>query len=308
MKKIILKEKNILVTGARGFVGSNLIKKLTAMGANVYGLSHSSRGKNILKGDILDFEKISKIVKEKKISICFHLAGEALVEAGQEKPYDTFMVNMQGTLNILEIGRIYDLERIIIASSSHVYGKNKVPYFESYTPRPSRPYETSKACTDLIAKSYADTFNLPVLIPRFVNIYGPGDLNFDRLIPKTIRNILKGFSPTMWGGEAVRDYLYIDDAVKAYISLAMVDIEKVGDNRIFNFGSNNTISVKNLIYKIIDLSGTHIKIEKTVERREAEIKSQYVSSKKAVRLLNWTPEISLDEGLKRTIAWYREFL
>lgn len=308
MKNVTLKGKNILITGARGFVGNNLMQHLGQLGAHVYGISHSSESKNVIKANILDYAKVSSIVKDKKITICFHLAGEALVEAGQERPYDTFKTNIEGTLNILEIARVYGLERIVIASSSHVYGKNRVPYFEGYTPRPSRPYETSKACMDLIAKSYADTFDLPVLIPRFVNIYGPGDLNFHRLIPKTIRNILEGNNPTMWGGDAVRDYLYIDDAIQAYVALATIAIAKVGNNRIFNFGSNNTISVKELIGKIIALAGSDVEINRVDDKREAEIKSQYVSFKKANRLLHWQPKTSLDKGLEKTIIWYKEFL
>jgi CDP-glucose 4,6-dehydratase len=227
MKKTNLKGTNILVTGARGFVGQNLVKRLEELGAHVFGISHTSGSKNIIKASVLEYDKIHRLIKNKKISLCFHLAGEALVEAGQQHPYDTFKTNIEGTLNILEIARVEKMDRVIVASSSHVYGKNKVPYFEGYTPRPSRPYETSKACTDLIAKSYADTFNLPVLIPRFVNIYGPGDRNFNRLIPRTIQTILTNVSPTMWGGDAMRDYLYIDDAINAYIALATVDIIKV---------------------------------------------------------------------------------
>jgi len=308
MKDITVKGKNILVTGVRGFVGNNLMQRLGQLGAHVYGISHSSESKNIIKANILDYTKVNSIVKDKKITICFHLAGEALVEAGQERPYDTFKTNIEGTLNMLEIGRVHGLERIVIASSSHVYGKNRVPYFEGYTPRPSRPYETSKACMDLIAKSYADTFNLPVLIPRFVNIYGPGDLNFHRLIPKTIRNILEGKDPTMWGGDAIRDYLYIDDAIEAYVALGTIGIAKVGTNRIFNFGSNNTISVKELIGKIIALAGSDVEINRVDDKREAEIKSQYVSFKKANRLLHWQPKTNLDNGLGKTISWYKEFL
>lgn len=307
MKGISLKKKNILITGATGFVGGSLMKRLEQLGASVYGVSRKSKAKNIFTISVLDYEKIKQLVQKKDISICFHLAGEALVEAGQDRPYDTFKTNIEGTLNMLEIARSQKFEKIIIASSSHVYGRNKVPYFEGYMPRPSRPYETSKACMDLVAKSYADTFNLPVLIPRFVNIYGPGDMNLSRLIPRTIKSILNGSNPKMWGGDAVRDYLYIDDAIDAYISLVTVAIKKVGNNRIFNFGSNNTISVKNLIDKIIAITGKDMKIEKIINKREAEIKSQYVSFKKANRLLHWSPRIELDEGLTNTIAWYKKF-
>src|SRR5581483_4622374 len=176
--RMLLSDKRILITGVTGFIGVKLDEKLRSLGASVFGISKSKSTKNILKADITNFSAIDKFIKAKKIQICIHLAGESLVESGQDNPFSVFRVNIDGTLNILEIARRNKLERIIIPSSSHVYGQNKVPYLEEYVPRPSRPYETSKTCTDLIAQSYADTFQLPVLIPRFVNIFGPGDLHF----------------------------------------------------------------------------------------------------------------------------------
>lgn len=301
--------KRVLITGITGFVGKALVKRLKLQGANVFGISRFIKSdRRNLKADILDYSAINKFIKDSKIDICFHLASASLVEEGQSNPYQTFKVNVEGTLNILEIARNNNLEKIIIASTSHVYGKNRVPYFESYTPKPTRPYETSKACTDIIAQSYSKSFDLPVLIPRFVNIYGPGDLNFQRLIPKTIKSVLGNSEPKMWGGQAVRDYLFIDDAINAYILLATADINKIGENRVFNFGGSNIISVEDLIGKIIFLSGKDFKIEKAGIKREGEIASQYVSSKKASRLLGWKPEINLDEGLSKTIAWYSKFL
>src|SRR5579859_7141660 len=213
MTKSIFKNKNILITGITGFIGSHLKKRLEELGANVYGISRSAEKKNIFKANIIDLSAIDKIFKKKNIAMCFHLAAESLVELGQSDPYQTFKINTLGTLNILEAARNNNIEKLIIASTSHVYGNSKLPFREIYQPKPSRPYETSKTCTDLLAQSYADTFNLPVLIPRFINIYGPGDLHTNRLIPKTINSILHDQSPTMWGGSAVRDYLYIDDAI-----------------------------------------------------------------------------------------------
>jgi CDP-glucose 4,6-dehydratase len=256
--------------------------------------------------DILDFKKINDYIKKNKIDICIHLAGESIVEKGQSDPYSTFRINIDGTLNVLEAARNNKLDRIIIASSSHVYGKNRVPYYEGYTPRPSRPYETSKACVDLIAQSYADTYNLPVLIPRFVNIYGPQDINYTRLIPKTIKSILTNESPEMWGGNAVRDYLYIDDAVNAFIALMKVDIRKVGKNRVFNFGTGNLTSVRDLMEKILKISSSNLPIKKIGVQREDEIKNQYVAVSKAKKLLAWTPKVDIDKGLSLTIAWYKD--
>lgn len=304
MSDINIKNKNILITGINGFVGKHLNKRLSSLGANVFGISTKVDNKNISKVNILDYESLEKVVQERRIQICYHLAGESLVESGQNDPLNTFKVNIDGTLNILEIARKNNLEKVIIASTSHVYGRNKVPYLESYTPRPSRSYETSKACTDLIAQSYSETFNLPVLIPRFVNIYGPGDLNFTRLIPKTIRAILLGTPTKMWGGEALREYLFIDDAIDAYLKLASLDLDLIGENKIFNFGSGNIISVSELIKKIIKLSKKRITIKKIARGRTLEIEEQYVSFEKAKRMLKWRPKTSLDEGLRKTIVWY----
>lgn len=309
MLKNDLKNKKILITGITGFVGKALSIRLTSLGAIVYGVSRSIKNDvRNLSTDILDYSRINKFIKDSDIDICFHLASAALVEEGQIHPYQTFKVNTEGTLNILESARNNNLEKVIIASTSHVYGKNKIPYFENYMPRPTRPYETSKACTDIIAQSYATSFKLPVLIPRFVNIYGPGDLNFQRLIPKTIKSVLGNSQPKMWGGQAIRDYLFIDDAIDAYVRLATLKMKHVIGNQIFNFGSNNNISVKDLIEKIIKISGKNLEIKMIPQGRQEEIKSQYVSWEKAKRLLRWEPKFALDEGLRRTIAWYSEFL
>lgn len=307
MQKDYFKDKRILITGINGFVGSQLAEKLMSVGADVYGLSRSETKGNYLRKNILDFKALDGFIKYNKIQISYHLAGEALVESGQNDPYSTFKVNAEGTLNILESCRKNAVEKVIIASTTHVYGNNKVPYLEEYTPRPTRPYETSKACADLIAQSYAKTFNLPILIPRFVNIYGPGDLNFTRLIPKTIKSVLSGQRPKMWGGEVEREYLFIDDAVDAYLKLAMLDLRSAEENRIFNFGSKKRISVEDLINKIINISKKDIVIKKIKQERSQEIISQYVSSQKAQKTLNWDALVDLDKGLKKTISWYSEY-
>ena len=304
-KKSLIREK-ILITGITGFVGSHLHKKLNDIGATVYGISKSKKGKNIYNIDITNYRAIESIVKNKKISICFHLASEALVETGQTDPYKTFTTNIQGTINILELARKYKFKKIIITSTSHVYGLNKLPYLEKYTPKPTRPYETSKACTDLIAESYAGTFGLPIIIPRFVNIYGPGDLNFTRLIPKTIKSIITNTNPRMWGGGVIRDFIYIDDVINAYILLACYNkYDKL--NTTFNFGGSSKITVEELIQKIIYLSKKNLEIDHITDRRESEITSQYVSWNKAKELLNWKPKVSLEQGLTITLDWYNNY-
>lgn len=307
MKHKNIKGKKILITGVTGFIGGHLKEKLEDLGASVIGISQSHASKTTLKGNILHKEFIDDVIRKYKIHQIFHLAGESLVEGGQSAPFQTFKVNIQGTLNILESAREHKLERVIITSTSHVYGRNRVPYYEGYTPKPTRPYETSKACTDLLAQSYADTFRLPVLIPRFVNIYGPGDLNFNRVIPKIMKGVYRDSTLRMWGGEARRDYLYVDDAVNAFVHMARYSISESMNNRIFNFGSGNVISVKDLLEKILMLSGRSVKIDRIENPRPSEIKAQYVSFKKAEKILSWKPRTEIDEGLRKTMSWYKEY-
>jgi CDP-glucose 4,6-dehydratase len=299
-------DKPVLITGINGFVGSHLATALEKKGANVWGISRTKESKPVIKANIIDYSAIDAIIKEKKIAICFHLAAESLVESGQDDPYHTFKINILGTLNILESARKNNLERIIIASSSHVYGESPLPYKEEYAPKPSRPYETSKTSIDLIAQSYADTFNLPVLISRFSNIYGPGDLSFNRLIPKTIKSVLANENPQMWGGGAIRDYIYIEDVISGYIKLATIPSSSIEKNRIFNFGTGHRLSVREVIEKIIKASDKDLKIEKIEDARASEIKKQYVSSAKARRILGWRPKTSMEKGLEKTMRWYKE--
>jgi CDP-glucose 4,6-dehydratase len=307
VNKSFWKNKKVLITGINGFIGSNLAQALRSNGAFVWGISRNVESKYIIKANIIDYSRIDEIIKDKKIAICFHLAAESLVESGQDDPYQTFKINTLGTLNILEAARVNNLEKMIIASTSHVYGDNPLPFKEEYPARPSRPYETSKTCIDLIAQSYAETFNQPVLISRFCNIYGPGDTNFNRLIPKTIKSVLQNDAPRMWGGGAIREYMYIDDAVLGYIKLAEMSISRVGKNRIFNFGTGKRYSVEQVINNVIKASGKKLTIEKVGGGRLLEIQKQYVSSAKSKRLLQWSAQVSFEKGLKKTIAWYKQF-
>jgi CDP-glucose 4,6-dehydratase len=294
--------RRILITGAGGFVGSHLARKLKELGAEVVSLIRREDGV-----DVADREALETFF-DNKPSVVFHLAGEAVVERGQEMPFDTFRTNVLGTLNVLELSRIYAIPKIIIASTAQVYGEGKPPFREDDPPRPSRPYETSKTATDLLAQSYADSFNLGVLIPRFANIYGPGDTNFTRLIPKVLKYILKDKPIPVWGGTAKREYLYVDDAVEAYLMLGAISDVKLERNRIFNFGSGKPIAVQDIITTIGKLAGVTIRIIREKDVREGEITDQYISWEKASRALGWKPRVSLDEGLRRTIAWYKEYL
>lgn len=305
--------KPVLVTGASGFVGSHLANQLLVKKSKVITLSqkgakHSAQIINEI-GSVENFENLNKIIKKHKIELIFHLAAQPIVEIGQANPIKTFEVNIRGTWNVLESARENNIQKVIIASTVHVYGDNpKVPFKEKYFPQPSRPYETSKACADLLAQSFADTYNLPVEIPRFVNIYGPGDFNFSRLIPKVIKSILSGQQPEVWDIGSVRDFLYIDDAINAYLLLAQKHLDNGKRLRVFNFGTGKPIQIYDLVKKIIQLTKREIevKMENPPEERFNEIKKQFVSIAKAKRELGWQPLVDLEEGLSKTIKWYQE--
>lgn len=306
MQKHFWKNKTILVTGSSGFTGLHLVSRLRSQGATVVGVSRSPKN-NDIKIDVKNKSQFIGIVKKLKPFAIFHLAGDALVEEGKKRPYETTRNNILAALNVLEVSRMYSVHRIIIASTVHVYGTQAREFHEDDPPRPSRPYETSKACVDIIAQSYADTYRLPVLIPRFVNIYGPGDLNVARVIPKTIISLLHNKAPTLWGGAADREYLFIDDVIAAYESLAQITDAQIERNRIYNFGSREHIEVRSLIQKIILISQKNVSIQIMKNGREDEAVKQNISWEKARRVLNWEPHTRIDEGLKKTYLWYQHY-
>lgn len=307
-------DKTVLITGATGFIGVHLVNKLLCEKAEVFTLGPTKRKdvphlKQVL-GSVEDFENINSLIKDNKIDIIFHLAAQPIVEVGQTNPLKTFEVNIKGTWNVLEAARENSVQKVIIASTVHVYGDNpKVPYKEEYFPQPSRPYETSKACADLLAQSFADTYNLAVEIPRFANIYGPGDYNLNRLIPKVIKGILEGKNPKIWDVGSVRDFLFIDDAIRAYLMLAEKDLPKTKRGRVINFGTGKPINIVELVEKIIRISkkdSIFVKTETTPKGRLSEVRRQYMSIKKAKRELGWSPKVPLKEGLVKTFEWYRD--
>lgn len=314
------KNKKVLVTGGKGFVGSHLVKRLINLGAKVFILEKTNYGltpilskellskvKKVITGDIRDKQFIDSLFKEQGFEICFHLAAQSSVDRGYRDPLLTFEVNIMGTANILEAAKKYKLGGLVLASTTHVYGENKLPFLEEYFPRPSGPYETSKACADILAQTYAKYYKLPLGIARFVNIYGPGDQN-ERVIPRTIQLILNNQNPEIFNPKVTRDYLYIDDAINAYLILGekMRELSEQKLDLIFNFGTGRYYSTKELVEKIISLIGKS-DIEPIVVEgfREQEIINQYVSIEKAKTILGWRPQHPLEQGLKKTIEWYK---
>lgn len=316
--------KKVLVTGADGFLGSNLIKYLIAKQVRVVSFSrHNISDSSLLTiegltdkisqhelGSVVDFECLNGVIKQHEIEIIFHLAAMPLVEEGQSNPIASYQVNVAGTWNVLESARQNKVQKIIAVSTAHVYGDNpNLPFQESYYPQPSRPYETSKACADLIAQSYADSFELKVEIPRLVNTYGPGDRNVNRLVPQVIRTVLGGKNPQLWDTGAVRDFLFVSDAVTGLIAAAEYNPAGGKRNRIYNFGSGCPIKIVDLAKLIVSINGNpQLKVEPELppSNRAKEILQQYVSIEKARTELGWEPKVSLEQGLKETIDWYRK--
>ncbi|MED1808845.1 GDP-mannose 4,6-dehydratase [Bacillus subtilis] len=315
------KNKNVFVTGCTGLLGSYLVKELIDQGANVTGLvrdhvpqSNLYQGEhikkmNIVRGSLEDLAVIERALGEYEIDTVFHLAAQAIVGVANRNPISTFEANILGTWNILEACRKHPLiKRVIVASSDKAYGdQENLPYDENMPLQGKHPYDVSKSCADLISHTYFHTYGLPVCITRCGNLYGGGDLNFNRIIPQTIQLVLNGEAPEIRSdGTFVRDYFYIEDAVQAYLLLA----EKMEENNLageaFNFSNEIQLTVLELVEKILKKMNSNLK-PKVLNQGRNEIKHQYLSAEKARKLLNWTPAYTIDEGLVKTIEWYTEF-
>ncbi|AZV48647.1 sugar dehydratase [Bacillus halotolerans] len=315
------KNKNVFVTGCTGLLGSYLVKELIEQGANVTGLvrdhvpqSNLYQGEhvkkmNIVQGALEDLPVIERALGEYEIDTVFHLAAQAIVGVANRNPVSTFEANILGTWNVLEACRKHPLiKRVIVASSDKAYGdQENLPYDEDMPLQGKHPYDVSKSCADLISHTYFHTYGLPVCITRCGNLYGGGDLNFNRIIPQTIQLVLNGEAPEIRSdGTFVRDYFYIEDAVQAYLLLA----EKMEEHNLageaFNFSNEIQLTVLELVEKILKKMNSNLK-PKVLNQGSNEIKHQYLSAEKARKLLNWTPAYTIDEGLEKTIAWYTEF-
>ncbi len=323
MESKFWKDKRVLITGFEGFLGSNLSRALISLGAGVFGLDIKVRRKgsvltehdykkiSVIKGSVVNYELVKKVINKHKIDVIFHLAAEAIVGECRHNPLRTFSANIEGTWNILEACRNSRIIRsIIIASSDKAYGAHKnLPYEEDAPLQGNHPYDVSKSCADLIANTYFNTYGLPVAITRCGNIYGPGDFNFSRLIPDAMRSLaLNKRLKIRSDGKFVRDYVYIDDIVAGYIRIAELFGKRKLSGEAFNLSDEKPISVIKLL-KEIDQSYPRAKKlnYKVMNTARYEIKKQYLSSAKARRILGWKPGCGLREGLRKTGKWYAEY-
>ncbi len=311
----------MFVTGCTGLLGSSLVKELIDQGANVTGLVRDTVPKsnlyqgeqvkqmNIVHGALEDLDVIERALGEYEIDTVFHLAAQAIVGVANRNPISTFEANILGTWNILEACRRHPLiKRVIVASSDKAYGDQPtLPYDENMPLQGKHPYDVSKSCADLLSHTYFNTYGLPVCITRCGNLYGGGDLNFNRIIPQTIQLVLNGEAPEIRSdGTFIRDYFYIEDAVEAYLLLAekMEELNLAGE--AFNFSNEIQLTVLELVEKILKAMDSDLK-PKVLNQGSHEIKHQYLSAEKARKLLNWTPAHTIDEGLEKTIEWYKAF-
>jgi len=315
-------DRQTLVTGGTGLLGGWLIKHLLSLGADIVCLvrdwvpqselvrSNLIESAKVVRGDIYDQALLERILGEYEIETVFHLAAQTIVGVANSNPISTFNTNIGGTWSLLEAcRRSSKVNSIIVASSDKAYGhQEELPYDENTPLQGRHPYDVSKSCADLLAQSYAITYQVPVAITRCGNFYGGGDLNWNRIVPGTIRSILRGKQPVIRSdGQYVRDYFYIEDGAAAYISLA----EKLASNHklsgeAFNFSNETPVSVLEIVERISKLMDSSLE-PVILNQASNEIRQQYLSSSKARKMLNWRPLVTLDEGLEKTIGWYRKF-
>jgi len=316
--------KRVFVTGATGIVGSWVVKELVRLGAYVVALVLDSDPQSelyrtgtisrvhVVNGTLEDFRTLERAVVAHEIDTVIHLAAQALVDVARRSPLQTFEVNVRGTWNLLEACRLHKdlVERVVIASSDKAYGEHaELPYTENMSLEGRQPYEASKSCADLIAKSYFSAYGVPVGVARCGNVYGGGDLNWSRIVPGTVRSLFRGESPVLRSdGQFIRDYVYVKDVACAYLSLAEHLSSPEVQGEAFNFSSESKVTVMDMVDKIRDLMRCNHIQATVLNQAKREIRNQYLCSEKAKRILGWYATFSLEEGLRETIDWYVRFL
>lgn len=315
-------DRPTFVTGGTGLVGSWLVRRLVAAGADVVCLirdwvpqselvrTSTLDHVKVVRGDIRDRETLERLLGEYEIDTVIHLAAQTIVTIANSNPISTFESNITGTWNLLEASRRSPkVKQIVVASSDKAYGdQEELPYREDMPLQGQHPYDVSKSCADLIAHMYAVSYDLPIAITRCGNFYGGGDLNWNRIIPGTIRSILRGQNPVIRSdGKYVRDYFYVEDGAAAYMHLA----EHLAKNpnlkgEAFNFSNEIQMTVSQVVEEILSLMGSDLQAD-ILNEVSNEILHQYLSAEKARTQLGWKPLFNLEQGLKQTVDWYKEF-
>jgi CDP-glucose 4,6-dehydratase len=316
----------VLVSGAHGFVGSHLARALLEGGEEVRVLDRPAprladvggerlSGLDLLgirdevelcEADLREAEAVAAAVEG--CDTVFHLAAQTIVGVARRSPLETFEVNVRGAWNVFEACRAHGVARVVFASSDKAYGSSpELPYREDFPLRAVNPYDASKAAADTIARSYATAYGVPLAVTRFANVYGGGDLNFSRLIPETVVALLDGRAPAIRSdGSPERDFLHVEDAVSAYLAIAAA-LPDGAAGEAFNAGGERPHSVREVVELIAAAAGTGIEPDfQGVGSPEGEIDRQFVDSTKLRELTGWRPRVELEDGLRRTLEWYRE--
>lgn len=322
------KKHNVLITGATGLVGSWLTKLMIDEGANVVALVRDAVPRSILwsssqefnyikerlnavHGSLEDFSTIMRAVSEYEIDTVFHLGAQTIVGTATVDPLHTFEANIRGTYNVLEACHRFAVSSVVMASSDKAYGMQPQPYKETAPLQGRHPYDVSKSCADLLAQSYYHTYGLRVGITRCGNFYGPGDLNYNRLVPGTIRSLLSGERPVIRSdGTPVRDYLYVKDGAAAYKLLAGELHAGKQYGEAFNISVENRMTAKDMVCKIAEIMGIsgHAADPIILNRAGGEIREQRLSSQKARNVLGWEPSYGFEDSIRETVEWYKGML
>ena len=317
------RDRSVFVTGCSGLLGSWLVEALADRGADVVGLLRDRVPRSrlmlegihqrmtIVPGDVRDRDVLERAINEYEVEVVFHLAAQTIVRIANRNPLSTFQSNIAGTWNLLEAcRRCSTVEAVVVASSDKAYGAQEaLPYTEDAPLIGRHPYDVSKSCADLIAQAYHATYSLPVSVTRCGNLYGGGDLNFNRLVPGTIRSLLRGEAPVIRSnGEFVRDYFYVKDAVLAYLTLAERMLAGEACGQAFNYSNESQVTVTEMVRKIGRAAGRPELKAVVLDEVTNEIPAQYLSAQRARSELDWAPRYDLDAGLEETVAWYRCYL
>lgn len=314
--------RSVLVTGAYGLLGSWLVRALVERGDRVVALRRDRTPRSalllegvedridVVHGDLNEPGLLARALGEYEVDTVFHLAAQTIVPTANRSPLGTFETNVRGTWTLLEACRLQGARRVVVASSDKAYGASaQLPYREDQPLDPRYPYDVSKAATDLIARSYWHTYGLPVAVTRFANLYGGGDLNRSRLVPEAVGAALAGRAPVIRSdGTPERDFLYVEDAVEAYLAIAdALDGEgSRARGEAFNAGGGVPHAVRDVVARICAIAGTDVEPDvRGAGTPAGEIDRQYVDASKLAALTGWQPRVPLDEGLRRTVAWYR---
>ena len=318
------RDVSVLVTGAQGFVGCRLAERLLEAGARVVALRRDDHAESrfrregidarcdIVQADLVDREALARALNEHDVRAVFHLAAQTQVGIANRSPFSTWEANIRGTYSLLEATReVGSVERVVVASSDKAYGSHEqLPYTERSALQPTFPYDVSKAATDLIARSYANTYELPVAVTRLANVYGPGDVNWARIVPDASRALVRGERPVLRSdGTPERDFIHVDDAVDAYLAIGASLERPELRGRAWNAGAGEPVAVIEVVRKLIEASGKDL--EPDIQGQgtpHGEIDRQWLDSTAIREELGWTPKRELGEGLAETYAWYERFL